>query len=91
MYKIYLFVFDPYKTDTSLVHNIIKNNSYITNWWHYLASAYLLKSRYTLATIQDDIIRKWPNQHFLLIEVNTNNFGGWLPQAAWDWINNHSN
>lgn len=87
MNKIYLLVFDPYKTNASGLHDIIKNNTYIANWWHYLGSAYLIKSRYTLFTIQNDIITKWPNQHFLLIEVNAHNAGGWLPQAAWDWIN----
>lgn len=86
MNKIYLLAFDPYKTNAVGLHEIIKNSPYLSNWWHYIGSAYLLKSNHTLYTIQNDIIRKWPNQHFFLIEVNTYNFGGWLPQAAWDWI-----
>lgn len=86
MNKIYLLTFDPYKTNSVALHNIIKSNSYISNWWHYISSAYLIKSSYTLVTLQNDIIRQWPNQNFLLIEINTQNFGGWLPKAAWDWI-----
>lgn len=89
MNKIYLLVFDPYKTNAMGLHEIIKNNAYILTWWHYLGSAYLIKSTYTLITIQNDIVSRWPNQHFLLMEVNAHNFGGWLPQAAWDWINQH--
>lgn len=87
MNKIYLLTFDPYKTNGLGLHEIIKSSPYVSNWWHYIGSAYLIKSPYTLFTIQNDIVEKWPNQHFLIIEVNANNYGGWLPQAAWDWIN----
>lgn len=86
MYKVYLLAFDPYKTNATELHNIIKNNLYVSNWWHYLGSAYLLQSSYTLETIRADIIKKWPNQNFLLIEVKLNNSDGWLPKDAWDWI-----
>ncbi len=89
MDKIYLLVFDPYKTDASKLHELIKNNQHISNWWHYLGSGYLIKSRYTLNTIHNDILREWPNQRYLLIEVNPNNENGWLPREAWDWIHQH--
>ena len=89
MNKIYLLAFDPHKTDASGLHNIISKNPYITTWWHYIGSVYLIKSSYTLATIHSEIVQKWPNQHFLFIEVNASNANGWLPQEAWDWINLH--
>lgn len=86
MHKIYILSFDPYKTNAGWLHEVIKSSPYITNWWHYLGSTYVIKSSYTLATVQNDIIARWPNQHFLLMEVNAQNYAGWLPKVAWDWI-----
>lgn len=89
MNKIYFIAIDPYKTDALSLYNIITTNPYVITWWHYLESIYLIKSAYTLGTIQNDIIAKWPNQRFLIMEVNAHNFSGWLPKEAWDWINLH--
>lgn len=88
MFKIYLITFDPYKTDAIGMHGIISTSIYVSNWWHYIGSAYLIKSSWTLITIQNEITRKWGyNQNFLIIEVDPKNYGGWLPQDAWSWIN----
>lgn len=87
--KVYLLAFDPVKSDGVALHRIIKDSVYITDWWHYLPSTYILVSAYTLDTIQKQIRDKWPDNHFLLIEVNRLNHNGWLPQEAWDWLNGH--
>jgi hypothetical protein len=87
--KEYLLAFDPNKSDGEALHAIIKSSPYISDWWHYLPSTYILMSSYTLETIQKQILDSWSGNHFLMIEVNRNNHNGWLPQAAWDWLNGH--
>jgi hypothetical protein len=83
---IYVVSFDPHKTDADKLHQVISNSQNIQNWWHYLGSTYLLKSSYSLTTIKNEILQKWPNQKFLIIKADSSEFSGWLPADAWDWI-----
>lgn len=89
MNKIYILVFDPYKTNSMALHEVIKNSPYALTWWHFIGSAYLIKSQYTLGTIHQQILNEWPNQFFMLTEVDLKNSDGWLPKEAWDWIKLH--
>jgi hypothetical protein len=84
--KLYLLTFDPSKTNSVDLHNIINGNPYVQDWWHYIATSYIIASDYTLGTLHKDIMTRWPKQRYLLTEVNLDNSNGWLPQAAWDWI-----
>ena len=84
--KLYLLVFDPYKTDPTALHNIITNLPNTTEWWHYLGSAYIIASRLNALELQNYINSRWVG-FFLATEINAENAGGWLPQEAWDWIN----
>ncbi len=86
MNKIYVLTFDPHKSDPTGLHNYIKISPYILDWWHYLGSTYLLKTTYTVETIQTEITKNWPDHSFLLMEVNALSFSGWLVKDAWDWI-----
>ncbi len=85
-YKIYSLSFDPTTSDEVGLHEIISKSPKIQNWWHYLPGTYLLKSQWTLETIQNEIVKKWPQQRFLLMEVNYKNRNGWLPEKAWKWL-----
>ena len=87
--KFYILVFDPSRAGLAVeLHKQIKACPYIGDWWHYIGSAYIIKSQYTLATIQDYLTKNTPeSRQYLLVEVNLHNNNGWLPQEAWDWIN----
>lgn len=57
-------------------------------WWHYLKSTWLVATNETASQLWDRIspaIDK--NDRVLIIQVVNNNNAGWLPQEAWDWIN----
>lgn len=87
----YLFVFDrDFLTDYNNLHNKIKSDIYISNWWHYLNSAYILISPYDASQLTNSIRSYFPNR-FLLIKITKNNYNGWLPKDAWDWIQTHVN
>lgn len=85
--KIYLVSFDPHVSDGQKLHTVISNCNLISHWWHFLGSTYLLYSTNSLTEITIYIRAGWPNQSFLIIEVNPKSCDGWLPQAAWSWIN----
>lgn len=91
MKTIYILTFDRNSTyDYNILHNGIKTDSQIINWWHFLKSSYLLVSTNSSATLLSERIRTYfPNQRFLLTEINLKNHNGWLPKEAWDWINSN--
>lgn len=31
-----------------------------------------------------------PNNNFLFFDVTDQDYGGWLPKAAWDWIKQYT-
>ncbi len=56
-------------------------------WWHYLGSTWLVDTNVTASAIWKKLephVDK--NDSFLIIGV-TKDHAGWLPQKAWDWIN----
>lgn len=58
-------------------------------WWHYLESTWLVKTTSTPSEIFNKLSSEIDkNDSLLIIEVR-NNKNGWLPQKAWDWINNN--
>jgi hypothetical protein len=88
MTKLYILSFDPYKSNATFLHSVITNMPLMKAWWHYIGSAYLITSTSSAAEIQNHINTRWTG-NYLLIEVDPKNSGGWLPKAAWDWINSN--
>jgi hypothetical protein len=84
--KVYMLAFDPYKTNAGVMHSAIITVPNISDWWHYLGSAYLFTSTASADDIQNHINQIVKGQ-FLLAEIIPSNTGGWLPQLAWNWIN----
>jgi len=84
--KTYSLSFDPHETDAVALHEVIKSSEFVTQWWHFLSSTYLIVSYSSRMDIQNEIVEKWPNQKFLIVETNPKDYGGWLPKDAWTWI-----
>ena len=58
------------------------------DWWHYLGSTWLVDTSLTAKDIWERLAPHVDkNDYFLVIRV-TRDYEGWLPQEAWDWINN---
>jgi len=85
-----MLIFDPTKTNPTNMHNVIQNNLLVSNWWHYLPSAYILLSQHSITAIQNDLLVKLPNQRFMLTKIDPKVVGGWLPEEAWKWVRDHS-
>ncbi len=69
------------------VHETIKDLP-ISDWWHYLPNAYIIRSNHTEKTLADGIIARNPGLLFLIIKVELSKTSGVLNKSAWDWINN---
>ncbi|OGK11402.1 hypothetical protein A2954_06575 [Candidatus Roizmanbacteria bacterium RIFCSPLOWO2_01_FULL_37_12] len=86
--KGYIFVFDrSLRSDYTKLHKAIKDNRNILNWWHYLTSGYILISTESASELTNFMRENLPSDtYFIIMEINHNNYNGWLPQEAWDWI-----
>lgn len=70
------------------LHDAIRS---VGDWWHYLGSTWLVDTNLNVGGIWDRIGPHVDKDDSVLIIGVTRNHAGWLPQAAWDWINARSN
>lgn len=59
-------------------------------WWHYLESTWIIKDCNLTAEQVFERLRPHLNlekDYALVIKIDTSNKEGWLPRAAWDWLN----
>ncbi|NTF88905.1 hypothetical protein G6L46_17375 [Agrobacterium rhizogenes] len=57
------------------------------DWWHYLDSTWLVDTTLTAQGVWNNLEPHVDKNDFVLIVGVTRDYQGWLPQAAWDWIN----
>ena len=69
------------------LYSAIKNCG--VRWWHYLDSTWLVETNLTADQIWNKLTPHTDqNDNVLVIKV-TKDYSGWLPQIAWDWLNEH--
>lgn len=91
--KFYLIVLDKGgffdSFDSKKFHKNLTEAEGITAWWHYLDSAYIIKVGYevTALNVSQFIQQIAPKKRFFTTEITLDNYNGYLPQQAWDWIN----
>jgi len=87
MDKLYILVFDrDASVDTVGLHNEIRDAHYISNWWHYLKSAYILRTSLRPANLRDRFTPYFGKNYFLIYELAPPHSDGYLEKKAWDWI-----
>lgn len=56
-------------------------------WWHYLDSTWIVQTRMTPQQVWEKLQPNADrNDSFLVIDITSDAYGGWLPQEAWDWL-----
>ncbi|HRV05234.1 MAG TPA: hypothetical protein P5025_09405, partial [Candidatus Ratteibacteria bacterium] len=71
--------------DYTSLYNTIKSAD---SWWHYLESTWLIKTNQNPSAWTDKIKRVIdPNDYLFVVDISGKSYNGWLPQKAWDWIN----
>lgn len=76
--------------DATKFHNFVLSlhPTHIASWWHYLpGSTYLVKTDLNTEQINSLFLKHMSGLQYLVIKVDRTEFSGWLPPAAWDWIN----
>jgi hypothetical protein len=62
----------------------------IRRWWHYMDSLYIIGTEWSSQDLSEHFTKTAHAQGVpllhLVLEVNLRNRFGWLPQDAWEWI-----
>lgn len=83
---VYLVTYDLKQPgqDYSSVHEAIKACG---AWWHFLESTWLVDGHLTADQIAMRVRHHIDQNDNLLVIGVTGDYAGWLPRAAWEWIN----
>jgi hypothetical protein len=85
---VYLLVYDrPAHFDPTKLHNFISADPGITDWWHFLESAYVLVSFQEITFLNPRFAQHFNGLSYLLMPVSLKVATGMLPRQAWDWLN----
>jgi len=83
---VYLITYDLNKEGKNYdgVYAAIKK---LGKWWHYLDSNWLVETSSSASEIGSILNKEIDKDDSLLVVRVMNEHAGWLPQEAWDWIN----
>lgn len=86
MYVFAVNLADPhFKTEVVLTY--LKDARGIVDWAYYIPGVFLLKSTRDAISLGEALRKLVGDAFCLLIEARPENSNGWLPAAAWEWIN----
>jgi hypothetical protein len=85
---IYSINYDLKKPDRDYegLYQAIKNCG---DWWHYLGSTWLVDTSLDAQGIWNRLKSHIDANDRMLIVGITKDNNGWLPQDAWNWLNEH--
>ncbi len=88
----YLIIFNDVNGafDKKDIHKRITEQLDASNWWHYLANAYIITTSVSSAGITNSLSGWFPGLLFLIIKVDLEDASGVLPKEAFDWIRDKS-
>ena len=85
MNKVYIVSYDlnvPGQDYKGLYDELKKS----TNWWHYLDSTWLIYTSESAEKLFDRLSGHLDKSDRILVIRVTNEYQGWLPEEAWQWI-----
>ena len=72
----------------------IKADKSVKAWWHHIKNTYIIvtDSSVTVDSIQKFVAGYFPKDDCLILQLKPpHNYNGWLPQNAYDWLDNSLN
>lgn len=72
------------------VRNTVVNDSTIDAWWNQISNTFIIRTTQNAQYHASRILASYPGLSFLIVKIDLNEYNGYLPQVAWDWIRAHS-
>lgn len=73
--------------DYSSLYDSIQQAPY---WWHYLESTWLIATNKTADQVFNRLGKHIDESDRVLVIRVTDEYSGWLPKDAWEWIRRHT-
>jgi hypothetical protein len=71
--------------DYTPLFGAIKNNC--TRWWHFLDPTFIVVTTHSANEYAQFLLPHIERTDSLLVVRLQKDYQGWLPEAAWDWLN----
>ena len=69
----------------SALHNEIKKAG---TWWHHLDSTWIISTNSSPNEWTERLRKHMDDNDYLLVIEVCENYNGWLPKKAWEWLGN---
>jgi len=86
--KAFIFVFDNSITQRQTVLDFLDTRLEVLNWYALFPNMIIIISETDASTLQALIRGVFPTIFFVVSQIIPGLNDGWLPKAAWDFINN---
>jgi len=65
----------------------------VQQWWHFIPQTCIVLSYFNAGGLSQRLLPHIDQQmdYFLITEIKPHEYQGWLPQEAWNWLNQVSN
>ena len=85
----YILVFtESLGLNRQVVLDYLDTRPEILNWYTFHRTAIFIISRHSAYQLSELFRQRFPNVLFIITEIIPGRNDGWLPQVAWDFINN---
>lgn len=87
---LYLVTYDLKESERnySPLYEAIKKSC--TSWWHYMESIWLIQTNTPINDYNNHLRQFIGNEDTLfIVNISGQPRQGWLPEKAWQWINEH--
>lgn len=90
--KLYAFSYNilDEKAPHEAVLEYLKAAKHISSWASYTPGLFFFKSSWAAHPLAESLRKIANNVNCVVVEVNANNLGGWLPAASWDWFKDNN-
>jgi hypothetical protein len=86
MMEAFLFVFDNSKISRELVIKRLDKIRAIQNWYAFFDNTFCLASNKDARTLSQLVRDALPEVRFVIVEVDPQKKGGWLPKSVWTFL-----
>ncbi|MGA1979616.1 MAG: hypothetical protein ABSG99_03500 [Sedimentisphaerales bacterium] len=88
MLKSYLLSIDGLVVRRSQVLDYLDKSPQILNWFAIMKDSILITSKNNATQLREMLHLAFPFGWFIITELQTGNYDGWLPKENWDFIAN---
>lgn len=86
----YLLVFDDSQIAREVITRKLDMIPAIQNWFAFLSNTVSLVSIKDARSISDLVREAFPELRFIVVEIDRDKKGGYLPKSVWEFINRPS-